>query len=147
MWVWGENNGRVRSWGTLPSLQHFGGRGACWSSGMRLGRMTSNQSLTRTCTIQTTSWLVHNLSTFGVRTSHKQTRTHKIHHVPDLGDATAFPLIIYYLHGHMTITQMAFCPGTPKWESPNSQSWNSHDFGAHNFVCKPLIEMMSEAKL
>ncbi len=29
-----ENNGRKKSWGTLPSLQHFGGRGACWSFGM-----------------------------------------------------------------------------------------------------------------
>ncbi len=29
-----ENNGRRRSWGTFPGLQHFGGRGACWSSGM-----------------------------------------------------------------------------------------------------------------
>ncbi len=30
----GENNGRISSWGMLPSLQHFGGRGACWSSRM-----------------------------------------------------------------------------------------------------------------
>jgi hypothetical protein len=25
----GENNGRIRSWGILPGLQHFGGKGAC----------------------------------------------------------------------------------------------------------------------
>ncbi len=30
----GENNGRTRSWGTLLDSQHFGGRRACWSSGM-----------------------------------------------------------------------------------------------------------------
>jgi hypothetical protein len=30
----GENNERIRSWGTLPNLQHFGGRGVCWNSGM-----------------------------------------------------------------------------------------------------------------
>ncbi len=30
----GENNGRISSWGMLPGLQHFGGKGACWSSGM-----------------------------------------------------------------------------------------------------------------
>jgi hypothetical protein len=29
-----ENNERIRSWGTFPSSQHFGGRRACWSSGM-----------------------------------------------------------------------------------------------------------------
>jgi hypothetical protein len=27
----GENNEKIRSWGTLPSSWHFGGRGACWS--------------------------------------------------------------------------------------------------------------------
>jgi len=27
---------------TLLGLQHFGGKGACWSSEMGLGRMTSN---------------------------------------------------------------------------------------------------------
>jgi hypothetical protein len=30
----GENNGRRRSWGMLLSSQHFGGKGACWSSEM-----------------------------------------------------------------------------------------------------------------
>jgi len=30
----GDYIGRRRSWGTLFSLQHFGGKGACWSSGM-----------------------------------------------------------------------------------------------------------------
>jgi len=34
----------------LLGLQHFGGRGACWSSGMRLGRMINTESFTRTCT-------------------------------------------------------------------------------------------------
>ncbi len=30
----GENNGRIKSWGTLPNSQHFGGRGVCWNYGM-----------------------------------------------------------------------------------------------------------------
>jgi hypothetical protein len=34
---------------------------------------------------------VHSWSTFGVRTSHKQTQTPKTHHGPDLGEATTFP--------------------------------------------------------
>ncbi len=29
-----ENNGRRKSWGALLGSYHFGGRGACWSSGM-----------------------------------------------------------------------------------------------------------------
>ncbi len=36
------NNGRQRSWGVLSGSQHFGGRGVCQSSGMGLGRLTSN---------------------------------------------------------------------------------------------------------
>jgi hypothetical protein len=33
---------RRKSWGMFLSLQHFEGRGACWSSEMGLGRWTSN---------------------------------------------------------------------------------------------------------
>jgi hypothetical protein len=32
MWVQGEHNRRMKSWGTLPGSQHFGGKGAGWSS-------------------------------------------------------------------------------------------------------------------
>ncbi len=115
--------------GTLFGLQHFGGRRACWSSRMKLGRMTSNQSLAWMCTNQTTSWLVHNLNTFGARMSHEQTWTHKTHHGPNLGEATTFPLIVYSVPSHRINIQMEFCPKTPKWEFRNSQSWDSHDFG------------------
>ncbi len=66
----------------------------------------------QTCTNQTISWLVRNYNTFGARTNHGQTRTHKIHHGPDLGEATTFPLIVYYVPSHETSTQMSFCPGT-----------------------------------
>ncbi len=85
---------------------------------------------------------MHSWSTFGARTNHGQTQTHKTHHGPDLGEATTFPLIVYSMLVHGTNTQMTFCPETPKWESRNSQSWDPH-----NFVCKLLIEMKSEAKL
>ncbi len=108
---------------------------------MRLGRMTSNQSFTWTCTNQITSWLVHSWSTFGARMTHGQIQIHKIHHGPDLGEATTFPLIIYFVPGHGTSTQMSFCPGTPTWES------NSHNRDSHNFVCRPPIKMRSEAEL
>jgi hypothetical protein len=40
---------------------------------------------------------MHGLGTFGARTRHGQTRTHKTHHGPDLGEVTTFPLIVYYL--------------------------------------------------
>ncbi len=53
-------------------------------------------------------------NTFGARTSHEQTWTHKTHHSPHLGEATTFPLILFFVHGHWTNTQMSFCPGNPK---------------------------------
>jgi len=58
-----------------------------------------------------------------------QTRTYKTHHGSDLGEATTFPFIVYFVPGHGTSTQMSFCPEIPKWESRNSQSWDSYDFG------------------
>jgi hypothetical protein len=60
---------------------------------------------------------VHNWNTFGARTSHEQTRTHKTHHGLDLGEATTFPFIVYFVHGHGANIQMSLCPRTPKWES------------------------------
>jgi hypothetical protein len=57
---------------------------------------------------QTTSWLVHSWSTFGARTIHGQTRTHKTHHGLDLGEATTFPLIVYYVPLYEAHIQMAF---------------------------------------
>jgi hypothetical protein len=59
-----------------------------------------------------------------------QTRTHKTHHGSDLGEATTFPLIVYFVPLQGAHIQMAFCHGTPKWEFRNSQSWDSRDFGA-----------------
>jgi hypothetical protein len=38
---------------------------------------------------------MHSWNTFDAKTSHGQTRIHKIHHGPDLGEGTTFPLIIY----------------------------------------------------
>jgi hypothetical protein len=73
---------------------------------------------------------MHNLNTFGARKSHRQTRTHKTHHDPDFGEATTFPFIVYFVPLHEAHIQMVFCLGAPKWESRNSQSWDSRNFGA-----------------
>jgi hypothetical protein len=69
---------------------------------------------------------MHNLNTFGARTNHMQTWTHKTHHGPDLGEATTFPFIVYFVPLHEAHIQMAFCPGTPTY----SQSWDSRDLKA-----------------
>jgi hypothetical protein len=72
---------------------------------------------------------MHSLNTFGAKTNHEQTRTHKIHQGLNLGETTTFPLIVYFVLLHEAHIQMAFCPGAPKWESQNSHSWDSRDFG------------------
>jgi hypothetical protein len=97
---------------------------------MELRRMTSINRSHEFTQNQTTSWLVHSLNIFGAKTSHEQTRTNKIHHGPDLGEATTFPLIVYYVPLHEVNIQMTFCLGTPKWESQNCQSWDYRNFGA-----------------
>jgi hypothetical protein len=68
---------------------------------------------------------------------------HKIHHGPNLGEATTFPLIVYFVHGHGANTQMSFClesPKIPKIGTPTT-------LAAHNFVYIPPIEVRSQAKL
>jgi len=111
----GENNGRRRSWGPFLSSQHFrrkkdmlelwGGDYDKWQVG---------QLFTQTYTNQTISCLVHSYITFGAWMSHKHTRTHKIQHGPNLGEATTFPLIVLFVPGHRGCTQMSFCHGIPK---------------------------------
>jgi len=71
---------------------------------------------------------MYSWSIFGARMSHRQTWTHKTYHGPDLGEATTFPLIVFFVPGHEADTQMSFCSGTPKLESQNSQNWDFHDF-------------------
>jgi len=51
--------------------------------------------------------------------NHKQIQIHKIHHGLNLGEATTFPLLVYYVPAHGTNTQMSFCPKTLKWDSCN----------------------------
>jgi hypothetical protein len=63
---------------------------------------------------------MHSWSTFGTQTSHKQTHTHKTHHGLDLGEATTFPLIVFFVPNHEASTQMSFCFEIPKLESRNS---------------------------
>jgi hypothetical protein len=60
---------------------------------------------------------MHSWTTFGAKMTHMRTQTYKIHHDPELGAATTFPLIVYFVPRHETGIQMAFCPRTPKWES------------------------------
>jgi hypothetical protein len=108
----------------VRSLVHStsGVKGRVGAPGWGLRRLTNNLI---THTNETTNWLVHSWTTFGAWINHEQTRTHKTHHGLDLGEATTFLLVVNSVLGHKTNTQMSFCPGTPTWESRNSQSYPS----------------------
>jgi hypothetical protein len=56
---------------------------------------------------------VYSWSISDAQKNHKQTWIHKTHHGPNLGEATTFPLIVFFVLGHGPYTQMSFCPGTP----------------------------------
>ncbi len=106
----------------MRSLAHntLKGREACWSSGMGLGRINK---------------LIH--SHGPSHNPHKvvsaelkhlwcwdepwATRTHKTQHDPDLGEATTFPLIVYYVTLHGAHIQMAFLPRDSRVGVPKSR--------------------------
>jgi hypothetical protein len=94
---------------------------------MGLGRMTSTYSLTRTCTKPNNKLVNALLEHFGGRTNHEQTQIHKTHHGPDLGEATTFPLIVYFVPLHEVHIQMTFCPEIPKVGTFTT-------LGPHNFM-------------
>jgi hypothetical protein len=60
---------------------------------------------------------MHNKNTFDARMKHGQTWTYKTHRDSDLGKATTYSLIIFFVFGHRANIQMSFCPRTPKCES------------------------------
>jgi hypothetical protein len=60
---------------------------------------------------------MHSWNILGARTSHEQTQIYKTHHGPNLGEATTFPLMVYFVPLHEAHIQMAFCLKTPMWES------------------------------
>jgi hypothetical protein len=60
---------------------------------------------------------------FGAQMNHEHTQTHETHHSLDLGEATTFPLIVFFVLGHRAYTQMSFFPRTPKLGIPKFPKW------------------------
>ncbi len=131
----------------LLSLQHFGGRGACQSSKMGLRIMTSNHSLTRTCTKPNNKLINAQLEHFGARTSNKQTWTHKTYHGPDLGEAPPSPLQVTLCLATGPSPKCHFVLRLPNGSPEIHTTGIPVILGVHNFACRPLIEMKSEEKL
>ncbi len=80
--------------------------------------------------------------------SHEQTQTHKTHRDPDLGEATTFPLIVYFVTGHKgPPSKWHFVLGLPSGSPKIPKVGTLVTLGAHNFVCRPPIDMRFKAKL
>jgi hypothetical protein len=79
---------------------------------------------------------MHSLSIFGVGMNHKQFRIHKTHHGPDLGEATTFPLIVYFFPLHKWRAPKS--RGETHLKVPQSQVTESWDLEAHSRL--PTLE-------
>jgi hypothetical protein len=124
-----ENNERVKSRGTFPGSQHFGGVEGVLKIQDGI-RKSWQASLTHTDLHKTNiRWLVHSWNTFGARTSHRQHEHTRLTTVRTWGKPPPSPLIIYSIPLHGAHIQMAFCPGIPKWEFRNRQGWDFRNFG------------------
>jgi hypothetical protein len=101
-----------------PARSTLGVEGCVGAPGWGLWQMTSESIIHMNLQNQTTSWLMCGWNTFSARMSHGHTQTHKTHHNPDLGEATTFPLIVFFVLSHEACAQMSFCPRTPKLKFP-----------------------------
>jgi hypothetical protein len=106
---------------------------------MGTSKSDKHQTFTQNCTNQTRSCLMHNLNTFGARTSHGQTRTHKTHHNPNLGEAITFPFMVYYVPIHEAHIQITFCPRTPKMGIPKFPKLKLSGFWGPITFCANLL--------
>ncbi len=124
-----------------------GVEGHVGASGWGLGRLTS-RSLTHTNLHKLNNKLVvHSWNTFGERISHGQTWTHKTHHDSDLGEATTFPLIVFFMFGHGLAPKCHFVLGLPSASPQIPKIGILVTLEAYNFVCKPLIEVRFDENL
>ncbi len=137
----------MKSQGTSPGSQHFGGRRACWSSRIRIRKNDKQVKLTWTCINQTTSQLMHSQSTFGAWTSHGQTQIHKTPHSPDQGKPPPSPLQYSLCLATRPAPKCHFVPRLQNGSFEIPKIRTSTTLEAHNFVCRPPIEERFEAKL
>jgi hypothetical protein len=94
-----------------------------------------------------TRWLVPSRSTFGVRTSHGQLGFIRFTTAQTWGKPPPSPLY-YILYLSMGATsKWHFVPGLPSGSLEISKLGTSVTLGAHNFLCRPPIDIRSEEKL
>jgi hypothetical protein len=103
-----------------------------------------SQLFTWTCTNQTTNWLVRTWSTFGAHMNHKHTRIHKIHHNVDsvVSFLEYFLWLTTGLHPNVILSYDSPVESLKILKIGTFATWK-----AHNFLCRPSIEMKFKEKL
>ncbi len=140
MWAQVGNNGR-RSRGTLPNSQHFEGRGACWSSGMGLGRVDKLHSLTRACTQPTQGGQCIVGTPLVLRQATGNTDTQDSPR-PGLGGSHHLPPYIILCGWPRSLHPNGFSlSGLPSGSLEIPPTGTLATLEPHNFVIKPPIEM------
>ncbi len=118
-----ENIGRIRSWGTFPGSQHYGGVEGCVGAPRWDQEEVTSFNHSHGPAQNQHKVVSAQLEHFWCQDEPRATWTHKTHHGADLGEATTFPLIVYSMPLHGGHIQMTFCLGTSKWEFRNSHNW------------------------
>ncbi len=139
-----QNNGRVRNRSTFPRSQHFGGverhaRAPRWDQEELISFTYSHEPAQNQHKVVSAS-----LEHLWCQDESRATQTHKTHHGPDLGESTTFPFI--WLPTRPT-SKWPFVPRLPSGSPEITNVETSAILVRHNFACRPVIEMRSEAKL
>jgi hypothetical protein len=127
--------------------QHFEGKGACWSSGTGLGQMTSRSIIHMDLHKLNNKLINAQLEHFWCTYKPRANKYSQNSPWSKLGGSHHLPLILLFMFSHRTCTQMSFCLGTSKFGSPKILKIETPKIlQAHNFLCKPLIDMRSNTK-
>ncbi len=142
-----ENSGRVRSRGTLPGLQHFGGVEGCVGAlGWDQEELTSFIYSHRPARNQR-KVVSAQLEHLWCQDEPRATQTHKTHHGLDLGKPPPSPLQ-YTMHlSTWPTSKWLFVSRLPSGSSEIAKVGTLATLGRHNFACRPSMKMRSEVKL
>ncbi len=130
------------------SLQHFGDKGACWSSGMGLRKMTNNliiHMFLHKTKQQIGQCKVGDFLVLGRATSKFELIRFITTRI--LGKRPPSPLQYTLCLSIRPTSKWHFVPGLPSGSLEIPKFRTSAILGAHNFLCKPPIEMRSKEKL
>ncbi len=142
-----KNNERVKSRGTLPGSQHFGrvkgrARAPGWDQEELTSFTYSHGCAQNQHKVVSASW-----STFGARTNHGQFRLTRLTTAWTWGKPPLSPLQYTLRLSMKPTSKWHFVPGFPSG-SPETAKIGTHvALGAHNFACRPWIEMRAKEKL